>query len=284
MTPANMLGLRGGPRLSLLLQRLIGDYEAPLTAEAGNDLRLSFPGFDRYWMRVFFRGDLYEPELYLLFHRIRGIREYHFLDGGANIGFWSAVLTSREFGIARAVAVEASPLTYRALARTAELCGGRFVTEHRALSKSPGTVTFEQGVAHASRHIVQAGEVAGASSDRVTVEATTIDDLVERHRLDASRLIIKLDVEGAELDCVDGGARAFERGAVLAYEDHGKEPKSLLTAALLERGASCWFIADDGELHAVHDASEASRYKLERERGYNYLCARNADAPKRLFG
>jgi hypothetical protein len=71
---------------------------------------------------------------------------------------------------------------------------------------------------------------------------------------------------------------------VLAYEDHGKEPKSILTAALLEGGAACWFIDDDGALYVVRNASDASRWELERERGYHFLAARDPYAPARLFG
>lgn len=276
MAPVNAIGMRGGPRLSLLLQRIVGDYAAPLTAEAQPDLRLSFSGFDRYWMRVFFRGDLYEPELFRLFRRMRALRSMQFIDGGANIGFWSAVLTSQEFGIAKAVALEASDSTYGSLARTASLCDGRFATEHKALSREVGTVTFEQGVAHASRHIVRSDDAAHATSERVTIAATTIDDLVRRCELAPDRLLVKLDVEGAELDCVEGGKDAFDRGAIVIYEDHGKEPRSVLTAELLALGARCWFITDDGQLDEVTTAAEASRHKLERGRGYNFLCVSRA--------
>ena len=115
------LRLRGGLTLSRWLQRIVGDYAAPLTAEAGRDIRLSFPGFDRYWMRVFFRGDSYEPELYHWFRRIARPGDFALIDGGANIGFWSALLTSAEFGVARAVAVEASPTTFTKLHQTTTL-------------------------------------------------------------------------------------------------------------------------------------------------------------------
>jgi FkbM family methyltransferase len=264
------LRLRGGLTLSRWLQRVVGDYAAPLTAEAGRDIRLSFPGFDRYWMRVFFRGDSYEPELYHWFRRIARPRDFALIDGGANIGFWSALLTSAEFGISRAVAVEASPTTYAALERTAALCGGRFATEHRALTAVPGPVRFEQGVAHASRHIASPGAAPGRET--VTVEGTTIDALVDKYGFDPARLLVKLDVEGAELASITGGAAALAGGAIFLYEDHGKDPSSQLTGQLLERGADCWFIADDGAMIAVDSAAAASRWKLDPRRGYNFVC------------
>jgi FkbM family methyltransferase len=263
------LRVRGGLTLSRWLQRLVGDYAAPLTAEAGRDIRLSFPGFDRYWMRVFFRGDSYEPELYHWFRRIARPADFALIDGGANIGFWSALLTSAEFGIARAVAVEASPTTYAELCRTAALCGGRFATEHRALTAAPGPVSFEQGVAHASRHIAAGG---AATRQTVTVEGTTVDALVARYGFDPRFLIVKLDVEGAEFASITGGSAAFSRGAIFIYEDHGKDPRSGLTQQLLDFGAACWFIADDGAMVPVDSAAAASRFKLDPRRGYNYLC------------
>lgn len=263
------LRLRGGLTLSRWLQRIVGDYAAPLTAEAGHDIRLSFPGFDRYWMRVFFRGDSYEPELYHWFRRIARPGDFALIDGGANIGFWSALLTSAEFGVARAVAVEASPTTYAELCRTAALCGGRFATEHRALTAAPGPVHFEQGVAHASRHIAADG---AATRQTVTVEGTTVDALVARYGLDPAFLLVKLDVEGAELASVTGGAAALAGGAIFLYEDHGKDPGSELTGQLLALGADCWFIADDGAMVAVDSAAAASRFKLDPRRGYNFVC------------
>ncbi|HEX3480410.1 MAG TPA: FkbM family methyltransferase, partial [Kofleriaceae bacterium] len=171
--------------------------------------------------------------------------------------------------IARAVAVEASPTTYAELCRTAALCGGRFATEHRALTAAPGPVRFEQGVAHASRHIAAQGAPA---SQTVTVEGTTLDALVASYGLDPALLLVKLDVEGAELASITGGAAALAGGAIFLYEDHGKDPRSELTGQLLALGADCWFIADDGAMIAVDSAAAASRFKLDPRRGYNFVC------------
>jgi FkbM family methyltransferase len=284
------LRLRGGLTLARWLERMVGDYAEPLTAQAKPDIRLSFSGFDRYWMRVFFRGDFYEPELYHWFRRIARsgrLGDFALIDGGANIGFWSALVTSAEFGITRAVAIEASPTTYADLRRTAALCRDRFATEHRALTRAAAPVTFEQGVAHASRHIVAADAAAGR--ELVTVEGTTVDALVARYGFAPERLIVKLDVEGAELASVEGGAEAFARGAIFVYEDHGKDPRSVLTGQLRALGAACWFIADDGSLVAVDSAAQASQWKRDPRRGYNFLCTSQAyaiDHPleDRLFG
>lgn len=284
------LRLRGGLTLSRWLQRIVGDYAEPLTAEAGSDIRLSFPGFDRYWMRVFFRGDSYEPELYHWFRRVARLSDFALIDGGANIGFWSALLTSAEFGVARAVAVEASPTTYAELRRTAALCGGRFATLHRALTAAPGPVRFEQGVAHASRHIAAPDAAADAPGNQcVTVEGTTVDALVARYGFDPAFLLVKLDVEGAELASVTGGAAALAGGAIFLYEDHGKDPRSALTGQLLELGADCWFLADDGAMVPVDSAAAASRWKLDPRRGYNFVCTSRAytrahPLDARLFG
>lgn len=272
MVPSARLRLRGGPRLSLYLRQVVGDYEAPLVAEA-TDVRISFAGFDRYWMQVFFRKDFYEPELYRLFKRCTKLDTYHLIDAGANIGFWSAILTSDDFGIRRAVALEASPSTYESLARTATLCGDRFVTEHRALTSTVGRVEFAIDVPHASRHIAQR-----AAANTVSVESTTIDSLVVRHGLDPTRLLIKLDVEGAEFDCVQGGAAAFAAGAVWVYEDHGKDSRSQLTERLLDHGAVCWFVTDEGLLLPVANAADASRHKPVVGRGYNFLCVARSQA------
>lgn len=280
MAPGNSLRVRGGPTLSLWLRQLIGDYGRPLTAESLSDIRISVGGFDEYWMRVFFRGDFYEPELYRLFSRIRRLRSYDLIDGGANIGFWSAVLTSSRFGIDRAVALEPSPSTYLHLARTASLCDGRFIADPRALSAQPGMVEFEQGLAPEIRHISLPGVNSSTPGERVLIEATTVDQLVAKHNLNTHDLIVKLDVEGAEFDCIRGAANAFSHGAVFIYEEHGKERRSLLTARLLDFGALCWFIDDDGLLIPIKDSAAATGFKTAPGRGYNFLCSSRAYAQK----
>lgn len=267
--------LRGGPSLSLRLRRLVGEYQDPLVATA-DDIRISFDGFDRYWMQVFFRRDFYEPDMYRLFRRAKNLGSFHFIDGGANIGFWSAVLTSHGFGVRKAVAIEASPTTFENLIRTADLCANRFDVVHRALSSRRGPVVFEQGLRHESRRISLNND--DTSTERITVEASTVDHMIEDHGLDIRNSIVKLDVEGAELDCVTGGMAAFEAGAVLVYEDHGKDAMSKLTGQLLERGFVCWFIDDEGALRPVRDASEASAFKPNPKRGYNFVATVNQHA------
>ena len=289
MASSSMLRLRGGPTAALWLRRVVGDYRHPVVAEATPDVRVSFDGFDRYWMRFFFRGDSYEPELYRLFTRMTRLRDLHFIDGGANIGLWTAILTGSAFGVKRAVAVEASPTTFAELARTAALCSDRFAAENVALSAKPGTVMFEQGLKHESRRIAAASANPGARNELVSVRATTIDDLVTKFDLSQRDLLVKLDVEGAEFDCFLGARDAFDAGAIFIYEDHGKDPTSELTRRLLAHGAVCWAIADDGQLISLSDAAHASSLKMNPKRGYNFVAmsrerATTQSLESRLFG
>ena len=261
-----VLRVRGAPSLSLRLKRVLGGYGEPLVARF-DDVGIAFDGFDRYWMQFFFRRDFYEPDMYRLFSRASRLDTFSFVDGGANIGFWTAILTSRRFGIRRAVAIEASPTTFETLGHTARACGGRFEVVNKALTAQPGTVSFEQGLRHESRRIA----FGDTNGERVTVSATTVDLVVRDHGFDPGRTIIKLDVEGAELDCVSGGTSTLESGGILIYEDHGKDPTSKVTGGLIARGFACWFIDDDGHLRRVASATEASAMKLNPQRGYNFV-------------
>ena len=275
------LRVRGAPSLSLRLKKVVGGYGEPLVARSA-DVGIAFDGFDRYWMQVFFRRDFYEPDMYRLFERAKRIAEFSFVDGGANIGLWSAILTSKRFGIRRAIAIEASPTTFEMLQRTARACDGRFEVTNHALTAQPGTVTFEQGLRHESRRIAS----IGATGESITVSATTVDLVVRDHGLNPERTRVKLDVEGAELDCVSGGAKTLEAGAILIYEDHGKDRSSKVTAGLLDRGFACWFIDDDGRLRRVASDVEASALKSSHQRGYNFLAvvARHADVLHERLG
>lgn len=285
LAPFELLHLRGGARAATLVGRFVGPYQRPLVARAAPNIAVSFMGFDRYWTRVFLRGDSYEPELESLFRRLQHPAGWDFLDGGANIGLWSAVLTSPAFGMRRAVAVEASRSTFERLAATTALCDGRFTAVHAALGAADGVGWFEEDLPIASRHLV----ADQSSPTSVAVAMTSIDSLVAKHGLHPSNLLIKLDVEGAEIACIDGAATSFGAGAVVLYEDHGKDPTSAVTRELLARGAACWFIHDDGSLERILDAADVARHKIEPNRGYNFVAVageydRTSPTERRLFG
>ena len=92
----------------------------------------------------------------------------------------------------------------------------RVVLHNLAVGRSPGTATLwydEEGSGIASltrRDLDHLGIAFGRSE---TVAVTTIDEHCRRHGIDRIDLL-KLDIEGHELDALQGAREMFDRGAI----------------------------------------------------------------------
>jgi FkbM family methyltransferase len=131
------------------------------------------------------------------------------IDGGANIGL-TAICAARLAPQARQlVAVEPSP---RALACLRQAVASNGLTDRvtivpKALSSAGGSLRFAEHAFLAGSHLID-GETRFESE--VVVPVTTIDALAAE--LDLPRIdLIKLDLEGHELDALKGAQKVTER-------------------------------------------------------------------------
>jgi hypothetical protein len=182
-------------RLGLLLHRFTGRYGfntlRRLTGDAlaGQELTaswagatLSFPALDSYCCNLF-AGDQYEPEILALLWRLRD-EPFDFVDGGANLGYWSVLVSGDELGRHRTAAIEASTSTFAWLERNRLRGGSRFVAVHAALHRTAGDLLhFDEASEHAARHV--ADDAGGTSA----VLSTTVDQVVSLPELPAGARI-----------------------------------------------------------------------------------------------
>lgn len=121
--------------------------------------------------------------------------------------------------------------------------------------------------------------VGGAVVGPDAVNTITLDDLAVTHFGGVpERLLIKLDVEGAEINAFRGATRILATDALFYYEDHGLDAKSEVTEHVLrELGLDVFYSRNDGSLLRIRSASEASRIKKSKTYGYNFLaCKRDS--------
>jgi FkbM family methyltransferase len=170
------------------------------------------------------------------------------IDAGACEGFFSLFALERFGG--RIIAVEPLEALWPALRRTfaREMKEGRFELFEGALGR-------EKGKTHISLDPLHACEAAVAPTETGSpVAQTTLDDLRELHGLGSGGMI-KMDIEGAEMDALQGGVRLLAdhrpRLAVAVY--HGYD-NARLCAEIIRRANPSYTIEFRGMYGWFHPA------------------------------
>ena len=185
--------------------------------------------------------DQYSASLVLLQHH--GFAPATFIDVGAAEGAY--FLGRRELGVfpgARHFFVDAmqeNEALYRRL-------GGKFGAgyEIAAISGAEGRAVLQLDPDFYDTQILGGeGGAPGKYAGRREVAMTTLDSLVERHRLDPP-YAIKLDVQGAELDALRGARRALERSIVVTAEIRLAQQRDTLAELVAHMKDSGWALFD----------------------------------------
>jgi FkbM family methyltransferase len=131
----------------------------------------------------------------------------NFIDCGANIGIYTALGAGIVGPQGRVFAVEPSAASFRRLQRNVEL--NRF-TQVSLVNKAISDKETLARLYHADGGPVSFSLVPKAETDFEEVITTTIDRLVEGHKLDHVECI-KLDVEGVEIPALRGAQEVLLR-------------------------------------------------------------------------
>lgn len=246
-----------------------------------DDASFRFQLKDWYWNKLLLRGFEYEPPLAALLRRLQPY-DYGFVDCGANLGFWSVLVSSHAFGAKRALAIEALRSNFDMLQANCALNGSRFECWHRAVYSTPGQVIEIFGDAHTHYGIsVKADWHTNHSMGTVTT--TTVDEAVRHLGMPGDQIVIKLDVEGAEVESFAGAQDALSAGSLLIYEDHPRDALHGPTTHLLRAGMRVALITQKG-LIPISDASFLTREKQRRDYEYNLVAHREHSRLARLLG
>jgi FkbM family methyltransferase len=233
--------------------------------------RLYFRLDDVYWNRFIRQPKFeYEPDIGKFLLQLKDI-DYLFFDCGANIGHWSVLVTSEMLGRKRAIAVEASRETIALLQQNCKANGQRFEIFRRALCEYDGQRLLFSNGPHANRHIV---EPQGTNSTGVEpVISITVDALARQlHLTDSDRIIIKLDVEGAEISTLKGARQVLKRDTLVIYEDHGSDRSHATTRYVLDvLRFPVFSIAADGTITEVEELCALDQLKTDPKIGYNFV-------------
>jgi FkbM family methyltransferase len=246
--------------------------ERDITVRLNDDALFAFPYGDGYWTLLLDRNYRYEADIELFFKGIADV-DYTLVDCGANFGYWSVLTTSKPFGAHRAIAIEPSSRNFAKLSHNARINGNRFKPMQRAIGDQPGIARLS-----GSKH--EALSIAGGSGkggEEVAVIA--LDSLIDENLITAlGRYVIKLDVEGVEIQAMRGGERLLKSDCVLVCEEHGNDPNHTISRHILANTHFKLFCYDPATGHFEHlrDVSSLSRIKQNSNVGYNVLATASA--------
>jgi FkbM family methyltransferase len=226
---------------------------------------------DPYWTRLLAPGVKHEAGIEQALRALADL-PYVFVDAGANLGFWSILVSSEELGAHRAIAIEGASATYARLLRNQALNGDRFECVQGAVSdQSGGEIAFAVSAHHSSSGIAASGEIPDVRSTEM-VPAMTLDEISERFGVSTGSVVLKLDVEGAEIAALRGASGLLELETLVLFEDHDRDPGSPVSAFLIDRGYRVFL--PDGDGFASADLDEILSYKRRTSGYYNFLAAR----------
>jgi FkbM family methyltransferase len=253
------------------VRTLLPSDRAMVLALAPNcHMRVSY--CDSYWSIMLLPSYEYERSVRSLLAASRDI-DYGFIDGGANHGFWSILVSGPEAGAKKAVAIEAASDTFERLEDNRVLNGSRFEALNKAIGATGGEHVRIYGAKHEARSTVAP---ANGAEPILDCETITVDDVAALpHFAGLDKFIVKLDVEGVEIAAFSGASRLLEGDTVFVYEEHGSDSGHGATRHVLEVLKLRVFWLGHGFLKEITSPDDLDRIKKSRRFGYDMVASRS---------
>jgi FkbM family methyltransferase len=177
-----------------------------------------------------------------------------FVDGGAHVGSYTVLAARRVGPQGQVVAFEPEPENRRRLRRSIEANGlANVIVSELALSDGDAEETLARDGGNSGGHSLVA-ETILQPAGCMTVRTTTIDGFLARHLPDrrASRVVIKLDLQGLEAKALAGARETLRRSAAVIVEltprflELAGDDAASMIDGLLESGFRLESISQDG--------------------------------------
>jgi FkbM family methyltransferase len=154
------------------------------------------------------------------------------LDCGANIGMFS--LRAARAGCSQIFALEPDPNTFRRLALNLERNGAGVTALCSAVGRETGRAVFERNEVSTLGRLIP-HDLAAASVPSDVVDVITLADAFDRFLLRRVDLL-KLDIEGAEYEALEGARPVLDRIERIVMEYHSAERLADCERLLRENG------------------------------------------------
>lgn len=254
--------------------------ERDIIIKLNEDAAFAFPFCDGYWSRMLNPRYDYEEEIEAFLRNAADLR-YSFIDCGANFGYWSVLASSMPFGRQQTVAIEASPENAKLLRTNALLNGDRFRWLNAAIGGKAGGFARIKGAKH------EAMETLALTQDEPdSVPIVSLDSLAAERLIDATLpVVIKLDVEGVEIEALNGAEGLLQRDCVVICEEHGADRTHGITRHLINKLSLSVFVFDPSRCRFIRleGIERLDRLKKHAWVGYNVFATSSALWEQRLL-
>ncbi len=238
-----------------------------------DDTVYQFPYGDAYWSVLCAPGFTYEREIEGFVRRCasEGI-DYVFVDCGANFGYWSCRISSQEAGHQKAIAIEASSESFGHTMRNRALNDNRFTAHHRAVSDRHGEqLALGGGDKHEQRAVVP----CSGSNSAETVRAIALEKLQDVDP-NADNLVVKLDVEGLEIQALHSAGDWLDHNTLVIFEDHGSDRAHKTSRAFREEfGLQVYAGSPEGRFTRIDDYAQLDALKSVKRKGYDFFATKS---------
>jgi FkbM family methyltransferase len=289
--------LRKNPALGFLrkvipapLKRAISGYYGISTAGVGsanlypialsNGTTVKIPS-DQYWS--YYMDDIgsYEPEMKQIIDLFAN-EDSLFIDGGANIGLWSVYTSGIIKNANQVVAVEPTDIILKILKQNQELNNNNFSIIPKAIwHKSGEILEFKLYHSHAANSLKDNTTAEGTEREVIgtlKMETIALDDIItnaKEKQPNINNIIVKLDVEGVEIEALDGMKNALaNEDIIIIYEDHAKEITSETTNHILNTlKMNIYYISEEETDRAIRiqNLEQVKDIKVNKGKGYNFI-------------
>lgn len=184
-----------------------------------------------------------------------------FLDIGAHFGYFTLLAASLVGGAGKVYAIEPARETFNLLQQNTSAYRN-VQTFHKAVSDKTQMVSFYEFPVLYSEYntldvekFLKEGWIKKYNPQKTEIQATTIDNFVDENELTPA--MIKIDVEGAEVQAIKGGAHTWQGKSpvlVMEYLDEGNESSYTQAAAVMYGYRyKSYMITDEGTLAEISD-------------------------------
>lgn len=224
-------------------------------------------------------GVLFHPSLLELSRRVIRTGDV-VVDGGSNIGFFALFAASLLGGKGRVFAFEPDTQSFSILKRNVESNGltGTVQLEEQALTDANGSFEFSVSV----QEPMLSSLVARMDVDTrlIRVQGTRLDDYFDKNGVKKAD-VIKLDLEGAEPQALDGMASILASARLIIFEVNepqleaiGIDPVALITKTAARGAFETILFIDERTDKICEWEPEKFREALHAYKYVNVLCAK----------